>query len=303
VLAPHLLPLVIQPSETLEMVPAWQSVPVAPLSSCSPVSLHVRSCYHTDVCSVQCGGGRLQTAKSRQAVPVFMSTLRELCRFVEFWDGHDKNKDRIQLQAMAITTPDRGQLLFRGLLTGHCRSHCVMPEASIECHDSVSATFSVSVALTRPEGCCNVINVCAIEMQFRFVSASRFTYLLATFLALSTAWVWTSAARGRCETLVWLATEIKYTLCMGARVVNVERKSNSCRPSGVSKQVRVTRITSNGVSVPIGLWVQKFPPENFRKFIPIFRKIFTKNTVHTFQITVYLFTSSLSIGFYSTSVH
>jgi len=58
---------------------------------------------------------------------------------------------------------------------------------------------------------------------------------------------------------------------------------------------------------------------NFRKFIPIFPeisgkfpeifisgkfpKIFTKNTVQTFQITVYLFTSSLSIGCYSTSVH
>jgi len=30
---------------------------------------------------------------------------------------------------------------------------------------------------------------------------------------------------------------------------------------------------------------------------------FTKNTVHTFQITVHLFTFSLSIGCYSTSVH
>ena len=48
------------------------------------------------------------------------------------------------------------------------------------------------------------------------------------------------------------------------------------------------------------------PPENFRKFIPIFPEIFisgkfpeilTKNTVQTSQITVYLFTSSLSIGY------
>jgi len=30
---------------------------------------------------------------------------------------------------------------------------------------------------------------------------------------------------------------------------------------------------------------------------------FTKNTVQTFEITVYLFTSSLSLGFYSTPVH
>jgi len=32
-------------------------------------------------------------------------------------------------------------------------------------------------------------------------------------------------------------------------------------------------------------------------------EIFTKNTVQTFQITVYLFTSSLSIGCYSTYMH
>jgi len=37
-------------------------------------------------------------------------------------------------------------------------------------------------------------------------------------------------------------------------------------------------------------------PENFPE-------IFTKNTVQTFEITVYLFTSSRSIGFYRTSVH
>jgi len=44
---------------------------------------------------------------------------------------------------------------------------------------------------------------------------------------------------------------------------------------------------------------RKFP-ENFRKLL--FPKNFTKNTAQIFLITVYLFTSSLSIGFYSTSV-
>jgi len=47
--------------------------------------------------------------------------------------------------------------------------------------------------------------------------------------------------------------------------------------------------------------------QSFRKFREIyisekFPQIFTKNTVQTFEITVYLFTSSLSVGFYSTSV-
>jgi len=42
----------------------------------------------------------------------------------------------------------------------------------------------------------------------------------------------------------------------------------------------------------------KFPPENFWKFIPIFPEIYTENfpPVQTFQITVYLLTSSLSIA-------
>ena len=52
----------------------------------------------------------------------------------------------------------------------------------------------------------------------------------------------------------------------------------------------------------LGLWVRKFIPIFPEIFISRkFHEILTKNTVQTLQITVYLFTSSLSIGFYSTS--
>ena len=44
--------------------------------------------------------------------------------------------------------------------------------------------------------------------------------------------------------------------------------------------------------------VVKFPPENFQKFIPVFPEIYTANfpPVKTFELTVHLLTSSLSIA-------
>jgi len=73
-----------------------------------------------------------------------------------------------------------------------------------------------------------------------------------------------------------------------------------------------TRINRTGLTVNLemsGNFPGKFPEiysnlsGKFRKFLfpGKFPEIFTKNTVQTFQIIVYLFTSSLSIGFYSTS--
>ena len=60
-----------------------------------------------------------------------------------------------------------------------------------------------------------------------------------------------------------------------------------------------TRVVSPEIS---GNFLRKISGNLFQSFRK-FPEIFTKNTVQNFQITVYLFTSSLSIGFYSTSVH